>query len=348
MHHDTAPNDEADLAREIQRFAQGFRSLLIPSPEVLTNTAILLRRLVHLSDKVLPVKSYFNMVQQMQRAAFLAEGMAADTVKAERLTGERAAQRTQEVIRDVEAKGATFWSIAAKDAQGELKERLQQLDQDSQRALCTEDTFVIVCSYLKGEVAKQGSVHYLRGQSPDFKETKKHRNPLDLSKEVVLKGLSSALARPDLERGSIERSQIDSGFNHLARLNALAIIMLEVVEWIHVCEKNGTPCRKIDVRARFDLSHTEYERVMAMARRAGLYSLRSHKKDPANKYTLKTKIHQRVVEQAAAFGYTPQKTLNKILDDFFSLTDYSARMGRSPEHVFTALVDQAKKDNSAT
>jgi len=307
MHPDTASNDESELDHEIQKFAQGFRSLLIPSSEVLTNTAVILRRLILLSDKVLPVKSYFNMVQQMQRAAFFAEGMA--------------------------------------DVKDKLKERLQQFDQNSQRALCTEDTFVIVCSYLGGEVAKQGSVHYLRGQSPDFKETKKHRNPLDMSKEVVLKGLSSALARPDIERGSIERGQIDSGFNHLARLNALAIAMLDVVEWIRICEKNGTPCRKIDVRAKFDLSHTDYERVMAMARRAGLYTLRSHKKDPANKYTLKAKIHQRVVEQAARFGHTPQKTLNKILDDFFSLIDYSARLGRSPEHVFTALVDQAKKES---
>lgn len=346
MHHDTA-SDEADLARDIQKFAQGFRSLLIPSPEVLSNTAILLRRLVLLSDKVLPVKSYFNMVQQMQRSSFLAEGMAADAVQAEHLSGDRAAERTRQIIRDVESKGSAFWSIAAKDAKGRLREQLQRLDQDSQRALCTEDTFVIVCSYLSCEVAKQGSVHYLRGESPDFKETKKHRNPLDLSKEIVLKGLSSALARPDLERGSIERGQIDSGFNHLARLNTLAIIMLDVVEWIRVCEKNGTPCRKIDVRAKFDLSHTDYERVMAMARRAGLYALRSHKRDPANRYTLKAKIHQRVVEEAATFGYTPQKTLNKILDDFFSLIDYSVRLGRSPEHVFTALVEQTKKGADA-
>lgn len=347
MHHDTAPNDEAELLRGIQKHAQGFRSLLIPSPEVLANTAILLRRLIQLSDKVLPVKSYFNMVQQMQRAAFLAEGMAADTVRKEGLTGEKAVTRTREVIREVEAQGAAFWSVATKSAQGELKQRLVQLDQDSQRALCTEDTFVVACSYLKGEVAKQGSVHYLRGQSPDFKETKKHRNPLDLSKELVLKGLSSALARPDLERGSIERSQIDSGFNHLARLNTLAIVMVDVVEWIRICEKNGTPCRKIDVRQRYGLSHTDYERVMAMARRAGLYALRSHKKDPANKYTLKTKVHQRVIEQAAAFGYTPQKTLNRMLDDFCLLLDYAERLGRSPEHVFNALVDQVKKNDKS-
>ena len=348
MHHDDdSMNDEAALARDIQKFAQGFRSLLIPSPEVLANTAILLRRLVLLSDKVLPVKSYFNMVQQMQRAAFLAEGMAADAVQAEGLSGDDAADRTRQIIREVEAEGTAFWSLATKDAKGKMHERVQRLERDSQRALCTEDTFVIVCSFLKGEVAKQGSVHYLRGQSPDFKETKKHRNPLDLTKEVVLKGLSSALARPDQERGSIERGQIDSGFNHLARLNTLAIIMLDVVEWIRICEKNNTPCRKIDVRAKFDLSHTDYERVMAMARRAGLYALRSNKKDPANKYTLKAKIHQRVVEQATNYGYTPQKTLNKILDDFFSLIDYSARLGRSPEHVFTALVDQTNKDGSA-
>lgn len=345
MQHEIESKDEADLTKEILKFAQGFRSLLIPSPSVLVNTAILLKRLIQLSDKVLPVKSYFNMVQQMQRAAFLAQGMAADIVHEKGLTGEEAAKQLQEITREIEANGAAFWFAAATGAKDELKQQLQRLEQESQRALTTEDTFVIACSFLGGEVAKQGSVHYLRGQSPDFKETKKHRNPLDLTNEVVLKGLSSSLARPDLERGSIERGQIDSGFNHLARLNSLAIVMLDVVEWIKACERDNTPCRKIDVRMRFDLSHTDYERVMAMARRAGLYTLRNNKKDPANKYTLKAKIHQRVVEQASEFGFTPQRTLNKILDDFFSLIDYSARLGRSPEHVFTELAEQSKEDS---
>lgn len=338
MQHDTVQEDGKDLTKEILRFAQDYRSLLIPSPAVLVNTAHLLKRLIGLSDKVLPVKSYFNMVQQMQRAAFLAEGMAADVVREQRLTGDEAKARTEQIIREMESKGSPFWFAAASQATGELKQQLLRLEQDSQRALTTEDTFVVACSYLGGEVAKQGSVHYLRGQSPDFKETKKHRNPLDLSNETVLKGLSSSLARPDLERGSIERGQIDSGFNHLARLNHLANVMLAVVEWIKECESTNTPCRKIEVRMKFDLSHTDYERVMAMARRAGLYTLRNSKKDPANRYSLKAKIHQRVVEQAEIFGYTPQRTLNKILDDFFSLTDYSEKVGRSPEHVFTGLV----------
>ncbi|MFP3526565.1 hypothetical protein SB912_29175, partial [Pantoea sp. SIMBA_072] len=87
------------------------------------------------------------------------------------------------------------------------------------------------------EIGKQGSVYYLSGESPDFKETKKNRNPLDLSDEVVLKSLSSGLARPDTDRGAVERGQIDSGFNHLVRLNQLHNLMLESVRLMKADER---------------------------------------------------------------------------------------------------------------
>ena len=61
-------NPEA-LAKKILSFAQGYRSLLVPQPKVLADTVMTLGMLVPLSDKVLPLKSYFNMVQTLQRSA---------------------------------------------------------------------------------------------------------------------------------------------------------------------------------------------------------------------------------------------------------------------------------------
>jgi hypothetical protein len=93
------------------------------------------------------------------------------------------------------------------------------------------------------------------------------------------------------------------------------------VRWIKEGDQKNTPRRKIDVRKHFGLSHTDYERIMSMARREGMISFRNRKKDPSNSYVLRAKNHQRVVEYAEKFGHSPQKTLNKILDDFFDLIE---------------------------
>ncbi|WP_240533975.1 hypothetical protein [Aeromonas veronii] len=165
-----------------------------------------------------------------------------------------------------------------------------------------------------------GSVYYLKGESPDFKETKKNRNPLNLSDEVVLKTLSSGLARPDEERGAVERGQIDSGFNHLVRLNKLHLTMTEVVRWI----KEGI--RRTPLAARSTCASTSACRTPTMSGSCRWLVARDDllpkpEERPSNSYVLRAKNHQRVVEYAEKFGHSPQKTLNKILDDFFDLIE---------------------------
>lgn len=333
--------DRNTLGKKILVFAQGFRSLLVPSPTVLADTVLVLYPMALLSDKVLPLKSYFNMVQDIQRTSYLAKALTNELIKTlPSATQEQINFRESESTRlemELRGKGAAY---LAKTLADELKkeENLnsktllesthefdkrheQRIAQDAQRGLCTEDVFMVACSFLEVEIAKQGSVYYLKGESPDFKETKKNRNPLNLMDETILKNLSSGLARPDAERGAVERGQIDSGFNHIVKLNALYITMGDAIKWIKDGERDNKPRRKIDVRKHFDLSHTDYERIMSMARREGLISFRNRKKDPSNSYALRAKNHQRVVEYSEQFGHSPQKTLNKILDDFFDLLE---------------------------
>ena len=271
------PANEVKDGAKLLSLAQGLRSLLVPSPDVLADTVKELHPLVNLSDKVLPLKSYFNMVQDIQR---------------------------------------TKHTHAAMRAAGEALSR-EAIQQGVSRKLCTEDIFMVACSFLEVEIAKQGSVYYLSGESPDFKETKKNLNPLVLSEEEELKTLSSGLARPDTDRGAVERGQIDSGFNHLVRLNQLHNLMLESVRLMKADER----LTKVDIRKKFNISHTDYERMMSMARRSGLISFRNRKKDPSNSYTLRNDNHERVSEHAKNFGHTPQKMLNKILDDFFGMLE---------------------------
>lgn len=327
------------LGKEILVFSQGFRSLLVPAPEVLADTILTMQPLVALSDKVLPLKSYFNVVQQVMRTSYLASALAQELTQeaaADLEDPNSRAERAASLEVELRSRGAVYLASALVDAtrknsgfndvspeQREEFERdlFQKLDQEAQRKLCTEDVFMVACAFLKVEIAKQGSVYYMKGESPDFKETKKHRNPLNLKDEVVLKTLSSGLARPDEERGAVERGQIDSGFNHLVRLNNLYNTMNEVVRWIKDGDIKNTPRRKIDVRKHFGLSHTDYERLMSIARREGIMSFRNRKKDPSNRYVLRANNHQRVTEFAEKFGHSPQKTLNRILDDFFELIE---------------------------
>lgn len=328
--------DRSTLGRKILELAQGFRHLLVPAPAVLADTVLVLHPLVRLSDKVLPLKSYFNVVQDVQRTAYYVKAVAAlqtadmpaDTPEDTLLRDNKRAMLEIELRK----RGAAFLStVLIQRAEQEAgvtgdtsafdRKYEQRVSQEAQRSLCTEDVFMIACAFLQVDIAKQGSIYYLKGESPEFRETKKNRNPLDLTDEIVLKHLASSLARPDAERGAVERGQIDSGFNHIVKLNDLYIAMGDVIAWIKRMERDGRPSRKVDVRKEFSLSHTDYERIMSMARREGMIAFRNRSKDPSNSYTLKDRNHERVVRVAAALGCSPQKALNKMLDDFFRLMD---------------------------
>lgn len=338
MRPESEIKDRATLGKKILVFAQGFRSLLVPSAPVLADAVLILHSLVLLSDKVLPLKTMLELTQDIQRTSYLAQRLA--TLMASQadpslgktyehfaleLRNKNARFLTDKLVELLQIEEHQYVQEAGK-APGQYRKHFEQrIAQESQAYLATEDVFMVACSFLEVEIAKQGSVYYLKGESPEFKETKKHRNPLKLTDEVVLKTLSGSLARPDAERGKIERGLINHGFNHLVRLNSLNLMMPDVIQWINDAEAAGKPQRKIDIRSKFDLSHTEYERLMSMARRAGLISFRNRKKDPSNAYTLRIKNQERVVEYAARFGFSPQKTLNNIVSDFFKLLEKQQR-----------------------
>lgn len=240
---------------QLLTFAQSLRQLLVSSPEVLADTVLLLHKIVSLSDKVLPMKAYLDIVRDIQRNAVPA------------------------------------------------------------RPPCSEDIFMIAAAFLQVEIAKQGAFYYLKGEAPEVKETKKLRKLMDLNDEIVLKDLSSRLARPNEGRGAVEHEQIVSGVNHLGKLVNLYALIPEVVQQLK------SDVRKMEVRERFKLTPTDYDRMMSIARREGLISFLNRKKDPTNSYTLRADNHERVVEFSKKLGHTPQKALNKILDDFFAMIE---------------------------
>lgn len=308
------------LSGEIVDFATKTRYLLIPSTEQLTEAVILLRRLVLVSHKVLAAKSYFNLLRDLQRIVMTAAVVAHD--------------KTKDMPQGTAAEKALY-EARFSELEAEYREALRlhpvgKLEGDHvatqvRLRLCTEDVFAAACAFLQLQISRRGSIYYLRGESPEFLETKKNRDPIVLDSEIALKALSSNLARPDAERGGVEQTQIAYGYNLLAKLYSLFVQMPAVIQWVKEGEHLSTPRHKIDVRQHFNLSLRDYEKVMLYARQMGIYSVRTRKPSDATRYTLNDRNQERIVAEAKKRGYTPQRMLNTALEDFFMLIDKRQR-----------------------
>lgn len=314
------------LSAEIVDFTEQTRYLLIPSEADLANAVILLRRLVLISHKILPAKSYFNLLRDLQRVVMTAEILASQRVEA--MTSDESGQ-----VKDKEAAYAEavahFKALLVAHPVGKIEG--DKVAAKVRHQLCTEDVFCAACSFLELFLSKRGSIYYINGESPDFKETKKDRDPLSLENEVTLKTFASNLARPDSDRGDVERGQIDYGFNLLTKQYHLYSLMPKVVQWYEEGQTLMTPRRKIDVRKKFNLTLREYDTIMTMARQTGLVESIARRKGSQEKYTLNTKIEERVIEEAKRRGHTPNRALNAILKDFFMLIDNKRRKAQVRE-----------------
>lgn len=309
-----------ELSAEIISFAAHTRYLLIPSTEQLTDAVILLRRLVLISHKVLPIKSYFNLLRDLQRIVMTSAVMAQEKTRdLPDNTVELAAKKRQAY----DQYDAQFRASLSAHPIGEIEG--EAVATMIRHRLCTEDVFCAACAFLQLEVSKRGSIYYIRGESPEFLETKKNRDPMPMTNEITLKTLASNLARPDAERGAVEQTQIDYGLNLLTKLYQLFVKVPVVIEWIKEGENLAKPRRMVDVRAHFNLTLREYDTLMVMARQMGLSDIKCRKASGINKYALNQKIEQRVLAEAERRGYTPNRALNVLLSDFFMLIDARQR-----------------------
>lgn len=324
------------LGKELVDFSTKTKYLLIPSTEQLTEAVLLLRRLVLISQKVLAVKSYFNVLRDLQRMVITASILAqAEVAKMPASTdAERQAQR--EMAAQLEA---AYQQQLANHPPGDLEG--EKIAAQVRHRLCTEDVFCAACAFLQLEVSRRGSIYYIRGESPEFLETKRNRDPLSIDNEITLKTLSANLARPDAERGKVEQDQITYGYNLLAKRYALFVMMPGVMQWIKDGESLSDPRRKVDVRREFQLSLRDYDTVMLMARQMGLAALRPRKTAEEARYTLNVKNHDRVLLEAKRRGYTPHRMLNALLRDFFMLIDKRERTRAAAEAAAEAAAGAA-------
>jgi hypothetical protein len=205
---------------------------------------------------------------------------------------------------------------------------LRDIQHEQGHPRCFEDEFVLAVSFLDLEVSKLGAITYLKGESPDYKETKRNRTMLDTRDESVLKNLSAGLTRPNEERGSVEMGMIESSYKRMAKLIDLHNAMPDVVKMLENGATKLDVLREVKVGLlKEKLTLTDYDVISRMARREKMISFRNRKKDPANNYELRTDNHEKVKAVAAKLGMTPRRALNKILDDFWDITERHKQLG---------------------
>lgn len=320
-------------------FAKSKRLLQFSSHESLGEITSLLYKVVVLADKNMPIKAYLDVIREMQgssRQVQVLSGLARleSAVNASSEVADK--QRVLEVI----AEARRVMSDVRKTLQEKiavLQDALSPFEQvlpafqevvSALRPLAFEDEFMLGVAFLDLEVSKLGAITYLKGESPDYKETKRNRSLLDTRDESVLKNLSAGLTRPNDERGSVEMGMIDSSQKRLAKLIDLHTVMPEVVKRLNDGASKLDVLR--DVKVGFfkeKLTLTDYDIISRMARREKLIAFRNRQKDPANSYELRIDNHQQVRAIADRLGITPRRALNKILDDFFALTAKEAQFG---------------------
>jgi hypothetical protein len=121
---------------------------------------------------------------------------------------------------------------------------------------------------------------------------------------------------------------IESGHKRMGKLIDLQNGMIEVVKRLEAGEKKLDILRNVKIGIRKEkLTLTDYDTITRMARREGKLKFRNRQKDPENNYELSVENHQRVRAVADKLGMTPRRALNKVLDDFFAITDKHHEIG---------------------
>jgi hypothetical protein len=335
------PVNEIQDPAKLLEFAKSKRLLRFSSHESLGEITSLLYKVVVLADKNMPIKAYLDVAREMQSASRHGELLGG-------LGRIEAAVNANTEIKDKKPLISAIGEARAvmSDVRKTLNEKIGSVQsvlaphpgvmaalQDivtSLRPLAFEDEFMLAVAFLDLEVSKLGAITYLKGESADYKETKRKRSLLDTRDESVLKTLSAGLTRPNDERGTVEMSMIDSSQKRLAKLIDLHAIMPEVVRLLNGGASKTDVLR--DVRVGFfkeKLTATDYDIISRMGRREKLIAFRNRQKDPANSYELRTDNHQRVMEVANKLGITPRRALNQILDDFFAITAKQSQFAAS-------------------
>ena len=289
--------------------------LIVASPNILADTVRILRQTISLLDKALQLKAVFNWVQRSQRVQYLSQALMAIRIQKapmgsdERMMNERAKAIAIELSQHL----ALYLESPDRGMQIDpalnvfvSPEEFQLLEQQATQFLTTEDIFVAACMFLQVQISKDRSMLFVSGESPDFKDSKRERQPVNL--DEAAKSVSHSLSRPDNNRGSVEQNCIASAFNHLVKLNKFYAQIKAVAAYLN----EDADRTKKDAMQFFKLSSTSFENIMVLARREGIVEWRIRRR-PATRLPINASNQDFIAAWADARKITEAKALNQIV-----------------------------------
>ncbi|MCL2876018.1 MAG: hypothetical protein FWF12_06965 [Betaproteobacteria bacterium] len=296
--------------------------LIVASPTILADTVHILWQTILLLDKVLLLKAVFNWVQRLQRVQYLAQALAA--VRTRNMPTGSNVQREQRTERKLalvaELNRPLSFHLESQKSEYGIQpnaaldlmispEEFQQLEQYSMPFLATEDVFVAACMFLRVKISKDRSMFFIAGESPDFRDSIRDRQPIIV--EDAAKNISHSLSRPDRARGKVEMNSINSAFNNLVKLNRYYARVKAVAAYLN----EDVARTKKDAMQFFCITNTEFERIMKLARREGIVTWRVKRRTP-NQYPINASNQEFLTGYAERMQMTEGRALNDIIARF--------------------------------
>lgn len=325
--------DDITLDEE-REFLSKCRLLHVVDHENFHETVVLLHRLVQLAEKNMPVKSFFDCVRWLQglsRLKVLGQGLNDIYANAKGASKES----LKEALNDINHAYMLDPGMYGK-ANIEIdpvfdkhpNERMALLNLLGElRPLTIEDEFAAACMLLQGEISRAAGVVYLKGESPDYQETKLNRVPVELNTEDNAKELAAYLAKTNHSRGKIEVGMIESGIRKLGHLHDLYLALPQMIAMRAERVQRNEIMRTIKIGVLQErMTVTDYHMLLNMARRDGRSvplpkGKKEKEKERENLYPLKAAHHRRIQQMAKEKNTTPTKILNQVLTDFFAVID---------------------------
>ena len=200
---------------------------------------------------------------------------------------------------------------------------LNRLIQDSRPHLCDRGMFTAACFFLAPRISKRPPYEFIDGEAPELVESKKFRQPLDMTDASSMDWLLRRISRPLQQRGEVAARHARAAVNTLMSAVYLDGIKDAVVVWARKRLDTNRKCSIRDIMQHFGLSFRIYRQIEQRLRHQGreipLSTEKGRRSVPS--FTIQAELLARVRQFAQNNDLTLHQALNEILDQYFQLVD---------------------------
>ena len=327
-------HDDTELGRLAIQFLKHHPAIADASPAVLGRTIRDLHHLISINNNISEVTGYFLTVRRLQMIRHVLDalgnhipGMAAVNREPQerfrlwdRLNSVLPSPIEQDfpVIRE-----ALHFPLSPSIVIDIDADILNRLIQDSRPHLCDRGMFTAACFFLAPRISKRPPYEFIDGEAPELVESKKFRQPLDMTDASSMDWLLRRISRPLQQRGEVAARHARAAVNTLMSAVYLDGIKDAVVVWARKRLDTNRKCSIRDIMQHFGFSFRIYRQIEQRLRHQGreipLSTEKGRRSVPS--FTIQAELLARVRQFAQNNDLTLHQALNEILDQYFQLVD---------------------------